>query len=326
MSFIRAIREGLRRALKAPRVVLMLWLVNLVVALPMTAAIAGSIQSSVGESLVQGHLVDGFDTGWLGEYEAAAKGLEKTFRPSIVGAGAFFDNLEAWWSGRLFSGFPGLVGLGVLYALLWAFLLGGVLQWMVRPEGFEGGVVSSTFFANSGSFFLRFVRLAVISGALYFLIYRFARWLFHRLDMATRDVTVERTVLLWVLLAAAVVVLLLVLVRIVFDFAKVMTVVENRHGMLLAAWAALRFVAAHPLRTLGLYGGFASLWLVLLALYAAVAPGPGQASWITVILAFLVGQLMLILHLGLRVALLGGETALYRSVREGARQAAKATA
>lgn len=324
MSFVHAIREGLRRVFKAPRLVLMLWLVNFVVALPMTVVMAGSIQGSVGESLVHRHLVEGFDTGWFGEFEAAARGVEKTFRPSIVGAGAFFDNLEAWWTGRLFGGFPGLVGLGVLYALLWAFLLGGVLQWMVRPEGFEGGVVSGTFFASSGRFFLRFVRLAVCSGVLYFLIYRFVRWLFRRLDWATQDVTAERTVLLWVLAAAALVVVLLVVVRVVFDYAKVMMVTENRYGVLLTTWAALGFVVAHPVRTFGLYAGIALMWVVILALYAAVAPGPAQSGWVTVILAFLVGQLMVILRLGLRVSLLGGETALYRSVREEERQAAKA--
>lgn len=316
MSLIRAMREGFGRALAAPRLVLALWVVNVVVALPLAVVVGGAIQQSVGESLVHRHLVEGFDTGWLGEFEAAAEGLPSTFRPSIVGAGAFFDNLEAWWTGRLGDEFPGIVGAGVLYALLWAFLLGGVLQWMVRPQGFEGGVISGTFFEGCGRYFFRFVRLAVLSGVLYYLIYRFARWLFHRLEWATRDVTSERTVLMWVLVAAALVVGLLVGVRVIFDYAKVMMATENRHGVLLTAWAALRFVAVHPVRTLGLYGGIALLWVVILGLYALLAPGPGQSTWLGVVAAFLVGQLMLIVRLGLRVSLLGGETALYGSARE----------
>lgn len=326
MSLIRAMREGLGRALAAPRLVLALWVASFVVALPLAVVVGGAIQESVGESLVHRNLVEGFDTGWFGEFEAAAEGLPATLRPSIVGAGAFFDNLEAWWSGGLAGNFPGLVGVGVLYALLWAFLLGGVLQWMVRPDGFEGGVISGTFFSGCGRFFFRFVRLALLSGVLYFLIYRFARWLFRRLEWATRDVTSESTVLVWVLAAAALVVLLLVLVRVVSDYAKVMMATENRYGVLLTAWAAVRFVAANPVRTLGLYGGIALLWVVILALYALVAPGPGQSTWLGVILAFVVGQGMLILRLGLRVSLLGGETALYRSVLEDERRAAKAAA
>jgi hypothetical protein len=75
------------------------------------------------ESVVQEKLRAGFDTGWYGEFQANARGLETTFTPTVVGAGAFFNNVEAWLSGELFTSVPALVGLGVGYLLLWAFLL-----------------------------------------------------------------------------------------------------------------------------------------------------------------------------------------------------------
>jgi len=315
MSWLKAIRTGLARSFGGPRLLVALWLVNLVVALPLAAVLGSSIHRSVAHSPRAEGLVEGFDTTWHGGYQATARGLEKTLEPSVVGVGAFLDNLEAWWTGHAFSGFPGLVAVGVLYALLWAFLLGGVLQRFARPEGFEGGVLSQSFFGNCGRFFGRFVRLALLSAVLYLVIYGLARWYFRGLQSWTRDVTSERWVLFWVLIGAGLVVTLLMGVRLVFDLAKVMTVQEDRRGMVLAVGAALRFLVARPFTLVGLYVGLALLWLVVLALYALVAPTAGPASWTGVLLAFLLAQVVLAVKIGLRLSLLAGETAVYQEGR-----------
>lgn len=321
MNAISAIRTGLVRSFGAPRLILTLWLVNLVLALPLAVVLGASIHASAGHSLVSDHLVRGFDTVWHSEYQDAARGsLGETLDPAIVGVGAFLQNLEAWWSGRLFSApaFSGILAVGVVYALVWAFLLGGVLQRFARPEGFEGQVFSQTFFGNCGRFFFRFVRLAFFSGLLYLGIYALARAGFRGLQTWTREVTAERTVLLWVLLGAGAVVILLVLVRLVFDLAKVIAVLEDRHGMLITLGAAARCFAGRPLTLLGLYLGLTLLWLLALAGYALVAPTAGPATWLGLVLAFLLAQLLLALKIGLRLSLLAGEMAVYREAVAGA--------
>lgn len=320
MNAISAIRTGLVRSFGAPRLILTLWLVNLVLALPLAVVLGASIHASVKHSLVSDHLVRGFDTVWHSEYQDAARDLESTLDPAIVGVGAFLQNLEAWWTGRLFSapGAAGILAAGVVYALAWAFLLGGVLQRFARPEGFEGAVFSQTFFGNCGRFFFRFVRLAFFSGLLYLGIYALARAYFRGLQSWTREVTAERTVLLWVLVGAVVVVALLILVRLVFDLAKVMAVLEDRHGMLITLGAAARCFAGRPLTLLGLYLGLGLLWLLALAGYALVAPTAGPASWLGLLLAFLLAQVLLALKIGLRLSLLAGEMAVYREAVAGA--------
>lgn len=321
MNAISAIRAGLVRSFGTPRLILTLWGVNLVLALPLALVLGASIHASTRDSLVSDELVRGFDTVWHSEYEDAVRGsLGDTLDPAIVGVGAFLQNLEAWWSGRVFSspGFSGILAVGVVYALLWAFLLGGVLQRFARPEGFEGQVFSQTFFGNCGRFFFRFVRLAFFSGLLYLGIYALARAGFRGLQRWTRDVTAETTVLVWVLVGAGVVVGLLILVRLIFDLAKVMAVLEDRHGMLITLGAAVRCFAGRPVTFLGLYGALALLWLLALAVYALVAPTAGPASWLGVLLAFLLAQALLATKIGLRLSLLAGEMAVYREAVVGA--------
>lgn len=321
MRVIRAFLDGSRRAGRAWRLVLLLWLVNLAVALPFAVGLAGELDDHLGPSLAHQELLAGFDAGWHGELQAAARGIATTFGPEILGAGAFFDGLERWWKGDFFSLPPLLVGAGIAYALLWAFLLGGVLVRLDSAGGSAGGAAgpgadapgAAGFFAACGRHAFRFVRLALLSAVLYYLLYRLVRAGFGWLEESMRDVTSETTALAWTLFGLALTVFLLSLVRVVFDYAKIAVVAEGRRSALGAAARGLGFVARRPLGTLGLYWLFGVAGLLLLALYAAVAPGPGQATWLTVVLAFLVGQLALATRLALRLALLGGEVTYFRS-------------
>jgi hypothetical protein len=307
---LKAVFKGVWRVLSSPGLVLWLWLVNLAVALPGAWVMSELIRASIGESLVDERLTESFDMGWYGEFEAAAKGLETTFTPTVVGAGAFYNNLEAWLQGEMFEGFPGLVGLGVLYAVLWALFVGGILDRYSAPARFS----LSRFFSSGGRFFFRFLRLAVISGLLYYLIYRFAGWLFSWVQRATIDVTVERTVLLYTLMAAVLVILLLTLVNMAFDYAKIATFKEDRRSTLLAAVRGVGFVLSHPIKTMGLYYGLGAVGVLLLALYAWIAPGANQSTVTGVALAFLVGQAFLIVKLMLRLTFYASQMMLYETV------------
>ena len=320
MKMLHALVDGARRAGSAWRLLLLLWAVNLVVALPFAVALAHELDASMGRSLVHREGVETLDMRWYGELEAQVReangGLAETFGPQILGAGAFFDNLERWWRGDHLSPPPLLVGAGLLYARVWAFLLGGVLE---RLAWLGGKVVAreraAGFFAGCGRHFARFVLLALLSAVFYYAVYALARSGFGRLEDATVDVTSERTVLLWVIAGTALVVLLLSLVRVVFDYAKIAVVADDRGGALFGASrglaAALRFVAAHPLSTLGLYWLIALAGVLLLGLYAALAPTAGGGSWPAIVLAFLLGQLAIAGKLALRLVTLGAETAYY---------------
>lgn len=323
---LRAFAAGLRAPLRHWRLVALLWAVNLAVALPLAAVLADEIKGSLGRSLVAQELLEGFDTGWHGELRHGGSRLAETFGGEVLGAGAFFENLERWWRGDLLSLPPALVAAGLLYAVVWAFLLGGVLERLVWTDGRRneeggGGVgpggSGDGLFAACGRHWFRFLRLALVAAVLYYLVYRLVRAGFGALEAASRDVTSERTALLWVLAGAALTVLLLAAVRTAFDYAKIAVVAHGRRSALAAAWAGFRFVARRPFATLGLYGAFAFLGALLLALYALLPPFAGAGTWATVLLAALVGQLALAAKLALRLGLLGAETAYHGEWRGG---------
>jgi hypothetical protein len=311
MSFLAAIGAGARRVLGAPRMLAAIWLVGFLVALPAAWAMSSILEESLGASLVQENLREGFDLEWYWLFEAGAQGIATTFGPGVVGASAFYKNLEAWITGNLFGAFPGVVAMGLLYALLWAFLLGGVLERLAHPEA---PASLSRFVQAGGWYFLRFVRLALCTGVLYLLIYLAYRWIYGHLDLWTRDVTEEWKIFALSLLVLADAFFALVIVHVASDYAKIATVAREGRSMLHALGGGFRFIWLHLGAVSGIYFGLALVGAILLALYAMLAPGATQSTFAGVLFAFIVGQVFLLARLALRLTLLGSQTAYYQAM------------
>jgi hypothetical protein len=311
MSFLGAIRSGFRRVLRAKRMAVALWLVSLLVALPAAWGIGSILEESIGAGLAHEKLRESFDLEWYWKFQEETEGIAATFTPGVVGAGAFYDNLEAWVTGDLFDAFPALVALGILYALLWTFLMGGVLARLARHEE---PVSLQGFLQAGGRYFFRFVRLAILTAVPYLLIYLASRWFYDRLYHLTRDVTREWTVFGLSLLTLAVTSFLLVVMHLASDYAKIATVAEEGRGMLRALVGGFRFVLSHPGGVLGIYYGIALVSAILLAIYAMLAPGAGQSTIVGIAFAFIAGQAFLFVRLIVRLTLLGSQTAYFQAM------------
>lgn len=312
MSMFGAIVLGLRRGLSYPMLILALWLLNLALTLPAMWTMKSALFESFEDSRVQENLRTGFDVEWFGEFSAQAKGLERTFDPTLTGAGTFPDNLQDWVTGELWGGLTMLVALGVLYGLAWTFLLGGVLERFSRPGDTRG---PRKVLQAGGGYFFRFIRLTILSAPLYWLAYKVYGWLDGWFENLLRDVTSEQVAVALALVATGVTAFLLVLIHVCFACARIATVVDGRRSMVFAAVRGAGFVLSHPLRTLGLYGVMAATGLAIVALYGWIGPGAGQDTRFEVVFAFAVGQLFLIARLVLRLSAYGGLMALYGAKR-----------
>ena len=90
---------GLARAWRSPRLILGLWLLNFLAALPAAVLMSSILADSIGASRFHEGLRDGFDTDWSSEFAFETDGLADTFGPEILGHGAILQNLERWWRG-----------------------------------------------------------------------------------------------------------------------------------------------------------------------------------------------------------------------------------
>ena len=254
--------EGWRRVLRAPALAIWVLLALLLVSLPLAikpgelvgADLESTLRSAL--SLTAGH--------WFIE----APTLPLPFSTSILDALLGF--------GRT---------LAAPYLLFWLFLSGGLLDRLARGRR----VGTAHFFAVSGVFLIRFVRLGLMVGAAYYLLFRI-----FRPQIASRTA-------LFAFLAG------LAIVNLVTDFAKVRAVVEDRRSMVGAVFAAMRFIRTRPMRA----GGVFALHLVvaagLLELWPRLAPQP-QDPWS----AHTLGAVFLLVMIVARLAFLASEVALFQ--------------
>ena len=142
-------------------------------------------------------------------------------------------------------------------------------------------------------------------------------WLFTSVyPRLVHDVDVERTAFLIRGGLYVVFVLVLAAANIVFDYAKVRAVVEDRRSMLVAVAASCRFIVRHPAGAVGVYLLDAALFAATLAAYAVVAPpggGLGVMAWAAVV----IGQAYIAGRLCVKLVFWASETAMVTATLKG---------
>jgi len=305
MSPLHAWRDGVRRVASAPAIVAGVWLATTLVSLPLALALNADIAGHLGRSLAADAAARGMNYEWMQEFSRQATGLDTTFQPTIVGFAAVLDNLSAFIDNVRRP--PAVAAAAGAFVLLWVFLSGGVITSYAR----EGTARSRGFFTACRAYFFRFFRLALATAVVYGLLFgAFQPWLFTSLYPAlTRGVEVERTAFmirggLYVVFA-----LLLAAANLVFDYAKVRAVVEDRRSVLVALLASWRFIARNPAGAVGVYLLNVALFAATLTAYAFVAPaggGIGVMAWAAVA----IGQAYIAARLCVRLLFWASETAL----------------
>ncbi len=184
-----ACRHGIGRVLRAPAILAGVWVLTLLVSLPLALGLRSMLEQHLGSSLAADTAVSGVNYDWWQEFSDQATGIGVTFKPTIIGFGAVLDNLSAFVDNEHRP--VVIVGAAAAYVVLWIFLAGGIIDRYAR----ERATRAAGFFAACGVFFFRFLRLAVVMGIVYGILFRYVHgWLFDTLyPRLVRDVTVERT-------------------------------------------------------------------------------------------------------------------------------------
>ena len=297
----------MRRATRAPMILLGVWVMTMLVSLPLTLVLRGMIVQHLGSSLAGERAAAGIDDDWMQEFGDQAAGIGITFKPTIIGFAAVLDNSSAFLDNTTRP--LVVVGAASGYIGLWIFLAGGILDRYAR----ERPTRAHGFFSACGGFFFRFLRLAAVQWVVYAMLFGFVhRLLFDRFyPYVTRDLTVERTAFSIRVALYLVFGLALTAFNLVFDYAKVRAVVEDRRSIAGALGAAMRFIGRNLGASAGLYAANFVLFLLAMAVYAAVAPGSGRAG-ATMWIGFAIGQIYVLARLWVKLVFWASETALFQ--------------
>jgi len=308
MKILSALGDGMGRVNRAPAVLLGVLFATFLAALPLGLTLRGMIAQHLGASLAAERAANGVNYEWWQEFQDQAAGVGTTFTPSILGFGAVLDNVSSILDNRAHA--AAIAGAGAAYVLFWIFIVGGIIDRYARNRP----VRSHGFFSASGVFFFRFLRLAVFASIGYGVLFGFVHsWLFRGLyPWVTRDFTVERSAFAVRLVLYLAFGLLLLAMNMLFDYAKIRAVVEDRRSMIGALVAGARFIRRHPVSASALYLLNGGLFVLVLALYGVVVPGTGGLGW-PVWLGLAIGQLYLLARLWVKLVFYASQTSFFQS-------------
>ena len=261
--------DGWRRVRHAPAILLGVFALTFVAAVPFALVMRNALASHLSGSLEAATAAEGANWNWWQEFISQASGLGATFTPRIVGFAATLDSVSAILDARRET--TALLGLLAGYLALWMWLQGGIIDRYARqrPTRAHG------FASASGVFFFRFLRLGVMAVVVYWWLFAYVHpWLFDgRYTDLTRGLDSERMAFAWRAAFYALFGLLVVAVNVSFDYARIRMVVEDRRSAIATLAAAVRFILRRPGAVAGLWVANALVFVVLAAVWALVAPG-----------------------------------------------------
>lgn len=298
----------MRRVNGAPALLAGMCAVTLLVALPLSLALRGMLESYFGRSLAADSAASGANYQWWQEFLSQAGGLGATFGPTVIGFGAVLENLSALLDNAPMA--STVLGATAAWMLIWTFLSGGLLDRLARDRRTR----SHGFFAACGVHFWRFLRLGLFAWLVYALLFGWVHgWIFDDAYPAlTADTTSERTAFLIRLAGYALFGAMLIFFNLVFDYARIRIVVEDRRSAVGAVAAGARFVGRHAAGVGAVYLLNALGFVLVVALYGLLspgAPGAGLAMWGVLLL----GQAFIVVRHYLKLLFYASETAFFQS-------------
>lgn len=187
MSVLASLADGCQRVLRAPAVLVGLWLTYVFVPAPVGAAVGDLFMALIDASAID----------------------PMPALLSVVGGRAMLT-----------------------HAVLMTFLLGGMIDRLARDRA----TATYGFFGAAGMFFFRFVRLSLIALPLYAGV---LLWIYPSLPTGQQG-------------SHVIVAALIIVLHVLFDFARVRMVVEDRRSAVGALVSATRFVRRNAGATLAL--------------------------------------------------------------------------
>lgn len=288
MSVLRAFVTGIKRATTEFRMVLLLYVINLLAALGLALAFRSAMESGLGTSLARSELMEGISYPVLQEF--LVQHMEEV---SVV--------------------FRQMVWLTLLYMLVNTLLAGGILT-TIRDKDVRFSL--REFFTGCGTYFFRFLRLFFLFGiVLIILASVWAIVLGVLFDAFVTDGTSEVT---WIIAFVIMMVLFLfpiMILILVADYAKISAVRSNTHSMLKTAWRSTKFVLRHFFQVIGLQFLMLLVPIALFAIYLWLDLSIGMTSIGTIWLMLFLQQLFILSRVWSRVFFFSGELELYEGLQ-----------
>jgi hypothetical protein len=302
---VRAFASGLRAVVGAPGLLLVVLFATLLTVAPFGVVLGREIQSALAHQPPIDLAAQEIDAEWWLEYRRHATGLAATFTPAILGFAAPLENISALLDGVVR---PSVLALPVvLYAAVWAFLWGVLLQ---RFHAGQRLHLSGAYSAGARHF-VPFVTISILAGVIVLALYATIHaWLFGPLFDAiaaragSEPAAFAGRVVLYLTFGA-----LLAAVSLAADYTRIAMIVHDTRSVRDGFANAAGLMRSHPTAVALLFVLSAGTFVAALGAYGVA--DLRFRGWRAVLLAqaFIVGRL------ALRLVTAASQLDLYKRLR-----------
>lgn len=291
---LQSLKTGFARMWQNKRMLWPFFLANFVFGMILMLPFRAIVDSFAGRSLMGGKLAAHMDMDFVFDLLAHKKDLF-----SVLSLMVFVVPLVYW-----------LINL---------FLSGGAFAVFTSGNKYE----RRTFWGGAANHFGRFVRLSLwsipvlaILFAVQFLEPLFLKIAYH--SDAPQNISYWGG---WVKFGIRT--LSLLIFAVIFDYARILTVVQDERKMIRALWRGIKFTFGNFAKVFTLAFLFLIVGSVVLVVYNPVANALSAANAMVVLLLFLLQQLYMFWRMALRLSLFAGEVTLFGLLQPGESPAAE---
>ncbi|MCJ7581224.1 MAG: hypothetical protein MUP98_11905 [Candidatus Aminicenantes bacterium] len=304
--------KGFQISRKNFRMVLFLLVVNLLFSLILAIPMVTSLGESIGQSEVGDRMQKGFDYIWWEEFRDQSNGIETSFSPSIMGKGAVLDNfVHLIHFGE--TPLPRVILVfAALYVLLHTFLSGGIISVLSKdiPVFSIRG-----FFSGAGKFASRFLLIMIISWVFFFLVIAFKDFLSSMVTSVSSTARSEIFPFYLSLLSSIFVYAVFLFFQMIFDYARIKTVIEDSRSVLQTTKDAFIFVFKNFGSTMGLFYLLLLANLILTVVFVFLREIIPQTTAVSIFVVFLVQQIFICSFIWVRCWLYSSQLELYKYLK-----------
>jgi len=196
---------------------------------------------------------------------------------------------------------------GILYILVNIFFAGGILKIFIEDKKFS----LKLFFTGCVEYFNRFLRLFLFSLIFIIIAVIFYIAISSLFSLFTENAATEHLPILLFILKILIMGIMLALINMLFDYARIMTIVNDYHAMYKTIKQVLMFVMMSARKTLALYFLYVFTLIVFLLIYLVVENLISVTGWLTILIFFLWTQIFMLSRVWIRMSFYAGQYSFY---------------
>ncbi|MBN2000390.1 hypothetical protein JW935_22765 [candidate division KSB1 bacterium] len=309
MKIRDAFRQGVSLVVQNYKMIIVIYAVNIALVLAIAIPMFVSLNEEIGKMGIRDEITESIHVEWWTEFQFSAEGIQQTIRPALgSGFGMIFENLELILTGRFNTYGVWIFVFGLCYLFLAAFLNGGAIG-LFSDE--KKNYTTSRFFSNSAFYYHHFFAIALTVLLLYTLIYKlFCGGLWGLLKGAGGSSAAMSNISHYA--GFAIILLVIIFFNMVMDYTKIIVVNEKKESSWLCIWLSIVFIFKNFLKSWGLYFLLSGVSIALILAAGILISTLNSQSVILSILVILLGQVYIILKIGLRLVFYSAQTTFYQ--------------